>query len=105
MSVDSTLAAPVVDHAAQRRKQAWHPLHFIQNQQSLRMLLQKQFDVLHLAGILRTFQVAVHGTKFVSQRARQRGLADLPGPYKYDNRAAAQERLQLVREVWATYHC
>ena len=75
-----------VDDAAQRSEQPWRPVHLVENQQVVGVLVAVLLDVAQLGEIAWPLQVHVHGTAFVGERR----LADLARPEQDNCRVSVQ---------------
>ena len=95
----SSGAAPLVDHAAQLRKESRPSLNLVEDHQVIAMRFEERGRVIELAGILGRFEVEVGRCRQgAGEFERERGLADLAWGRGWRR---PETRRSVVREtVW-----
>src|ERR1035441_5662377 len=75
-----TLAAPLVDHAAQSLEDSWKPMDLVEDNQPVFVLCQVQFRLGHFGSVGRQFQVQIEGLPpyRLSPLRGERSFAHLP---------------------------
>ena len=91
------IASADINNAAQHGEQFGHPLHFIQDHQSMALREQETFRIIQLTLGGRQFQVEVQGIALQRHFGqRQRSLADLARPQQNHRRELGKEINQLL---------